>query len=450
MTASAPPGGSPPVALRGVTVISPPGPARRGCTVVVQGDRITAVRPDDQVRLEGRATVIDAAGRYVVPGLIDMHVHFDRNDGVNRVLAALLLAHGITTVLCMDGSAGVLRLRAAIESAQAIGPTLVSTGPIQNDSGLSDAAGRRRARDQRRRGFDAIKVYNDLSRAGFDGLCAEARDLGVPVVGHIVRSVGAQATLGSYQSLVAHAEEFVYTSFGFDLQSPDADERRKLRPDRLKRLAEAAGASGLALVATLQHFAAIRSQAAGIAAWMAQPEMSLLPSSVTRGWVPRRNSYARRFGQPHHLSRLDEAADFQRELVGAFHQAGVRVMAGTDALATGSVHGVSMHRELSLLSAAGLPHGRVLEAATSSAAAYLGQDRGRIEEGARGDLVLVPGDPTASLGGLAPVLGVVTGGRWLSSDAIWAEHAAALADCEARSAVGGHRYAPESAKGAAR
>ena len=423
---------SPPIVVRGVTVISPPRLLRRGFTVVVQGDRIMAVRPDDQVKLDGPVTVIDGCGRYLVPGLADMHVHFHRDDVVNRVLAALLLAHGITTVFCMKGFASVLRMRDAIESQQVIGPSILSTGSLQDDSSLTYSGGRRSARDQRRQGFDAIKVYNDLSREGFEGLCAEARKHGMPVVGHIVRSVGAEATLGSYQSLVAHAEEFVYTYFGFNLRAADERESGKLQLDRLQRLAERAKVSGLALVATLQNFFGIKSQAADIAAWMAQPEMLLLPTAATRGWQPRRNKYALSFSQPYHLRRLKEAADFQLLLVRAFHEAGVRVLAGTDALTTGSVHGVSLHRELSLLAAAGLPHQRVLEAATSSAAAYLGQDFGRIEEGARGDLVLVSGNPAQDVGHLMPVLGVVTRGRWLPSEVIWAEHAAALADC------GGH------------
>lgn len=419
-----------PVVLRGVTVISPPRPPRRGSTVIVEGDRITAVQPDDQVNLEGPATVIDGSGRYLVPGLADMHVHFHRDHAVNRVLAALLLAHGVTTTFCMAGSASVLRLRDAIESQRVIGPSILSTGPIQDDSSLTYCGGRRRARNQRRRGFDAIKVYSNLSREGFEGLCAEAQEHGMPVVGHIVRSVGAEATLGSYQSLVAHAEEFVYSYFGFNLRSADKREPGKLQLDRLQWLAEAAKASGLTLVATLQHFFGIRSQAADITTWMAQQEMSLLPGAVTRGWQPRRNRYASSFSQPYHLRRLKEAADFQLELVRAFHETGVRVLAGTDALATGSMHGVSLHRELSLLAAAGLSHRSVLEAATSSAAAYLGRDFGRIEEGARGDLVLISGDPTHDIGHLMRVIGVVTRGKWLPSWAIWAEHAAGLADCK--------------------
>jgi hypothetical protein len=424
----------PPVVIRDCAVVAPPAAPRRHATVIVHGDRISAVLPDSKAVVEGPATVVDGSGRYLIPGLVDMHVHFHRDDAVNKVIAALLLAHGVTTAFCMHGTASVLRLREAIGTHGVLGPSVLSTGPIQNDSGLTFALGRRRAADQRRRGLDAVKVYNELSREGFDGLCGAARELGMPVVGHIVRSVGAEATLGSYQSLIAHAEEFVYAYFGFSLQAADDREADKLRVSELPRLADAAAAADLTLVATLQHFSAIMGQAGDIRGWMSSPEMSLLPDAAIRKWVPGRNMYASRFDQPHHLRRLREAADFQSRLVREFHRAGVRVLAGTDALATGSVPGVSLHRELSLLADAGLPDAQVLEAATAGAAAYLGRDLGRIEAGAPADLVLLSDDPTRGISGTRSVTGVMTRGRWFAADTIWAEHAAALAECQGSAA----------------
>jgi imidazolonepropionase-like amidohydrolase len=413
--------------IRGVTVISPPHPPRRSVTVVTRGDRIASVGPHDGLAADGSATVIDGTGRYLVPGLVDTHVHFDpTNDAVNRVLAAVFLGHGITTVLCMHGSAAVLRLREAISSGQVMGPAVLSTGPAQNDSQLTFGHARRRVHDQRRRGFDAIKVYTRLSAEGFDGICSAARELGMPVVGHIVRSIGTIATLGSYQSMIAHAEEFVYDYFGFVLREPDDREAHKLRLDRLPHLAEMASTAGITLVATLQHFAAIRSQATDIGSWMAQPEMSLLPAAVTRRWQPPRNRYATDLSQPHQLRRLEEAANFQNALIRAFCSAGVPVLAGTDALAPGSAPGVSYHRELHLLAASGMPASKVLEAATADASAFLRRESGQITVGAPADLLLVPGDPTADVANLQPLIGVVAAGRWLPAEAIWAEHAAAL------------------------
>jgi cytosine/adenosine deaminase-related metal-dependent hydrolase len=420
-----------PLVIRGATIIAPPARPRPNHTVVVRGDRIAAVGPDERVHAQD-AVVVDGTGNYLVPGLADMHMHFHpHNDAVNQVIAPLLLGYGITTAYCMLGAAGVIRIREAIATGRVTGPTVFSTGPLQNDPRLSAALGRRRAKDQRRRGYDAIKVYNNLSREGFDGLCAAASDLGMPVFGHIVRSVGAEETIGSKQSVIAHAEEFVYTYFDFSLRAADDSERGKLRADRLPGLATRVQAEGMTLVATLQHFSAIMSQATDVAGWMARPEMSLLPTAITKDWQSARNTYARRFSQPYHHRRLGEAAQFQLELVRAFHSAGVPVLAGTDALATGSVHGVSLHRELNLLAAAGLPAAEVLECATAKAATLTGGDRGRIENGAAADMILVPKDPTADIRNLQPVLGVVAAGRWLPAEAIWAEHAAALARCEA-------------------
>jgi imidazolonepropionase-like amidohydrolase len=429
--------------IRGATIIAPPAAPRPDATVVIRDGRIaeittgpgTPASPGSPGSPAGDATVIDAAGQYLIPGLSDMHVHFHGDDRINRVLAALLLAHGVTSTLCMHGSASVLRLRAAIEAGQVPGPAITSAGPIQNDSELSFALGRRRARDQRRRGYDAIKVYNELSRPGFDGLCAAARELGMPVVGHIVRAVGSAGTLESGQSLIAHAEEFVYAHFGFDLRADDDGEAAKLDTAQLPRLAAAAQAAGLTLVATLQNFAAICGQAADAAAWLARPEMALMPAAITRRWRPGRNTYAARFNEPFHRRRLAEAMQFQSELVAAFHQAGVPVLTGTDALVAGSVHGASLHRELALLAAAGLPAADVLRAATSAAGDYLGTGTGRIEPGAPADLVLVSGDPSRDIAAARSVTGVAARGRWWPASDIWAEHATALAACPRQPAV---------------
>lgn len=413
-----------PLALGDVTVIDADGPVRPHQTIDFDGPTISTITPSTGPE----SGALPVASKYVIAGLTDAHVHFHRRDDLaNRAIALLLLSYGVTRVVCMHGGAAVRRLKADIDSGRAIGPRIMSTGPIQNDPGLTYANGRRRARDQARLGYGAVKVYNDLSVDGFRGLCDGARTSGIPVIGHVVRALDTMGTLASQQSTVVHAEEFVYTYFNYHLDEADDREDAKLDVSRLPELAERVSESGTEVIGTLQNFWAITNQANDAQAWFARSETELLPTVITRGWRPVTNVYAKRFNAPFHRRRLLAAAQFQQQLIGAFHTAGVRVLAGTDALVTGSVHGPSLHSELAYLRDSGLSPRAVLAAATSSSAALLREPlAGRVTVGADTDLVVLDDDPLSDIGNAARIAGVVVRGRWYSRDELRTLHAQAL------------------------
>lgn len=385
--------------------------------VHVERDRIRKVVRTGTMPIPRSARLIDGAGKFLIPGLIDAHVHFPaRSNRLSRDLALLYVVNGITSVYCMSGSRRILELRDEISRGVTLGPTIYSSSPIQNDPAITFEAGRGRVRRYGKAGYDSIKVYNLLTRGAFDGICFQAQRMKMPVIGHIVRSVGALETLTSYQSAVVHAEEFLYTHFDFSNRATDETEDRKLRRAELPRLAQLAAANGVLLVATLQTYRSIIGQFEDIEGWLARPEMRYLPRPIRDQWSPDRNRYAT---QPYVALRLRHGFAFQLELVAAFHAAGVPVLAGTDALVTGVAPGFTLREEVTNLTEAGLSKRDAILAATAAVGGLVG-DRlvGRLDQGCWADLLLLDGDPTLELENLGRIHGVMRRGQYLDRASI--------------------------------
>jgi hypothetical protein len=383
--------------------------------IATVGDSILSVLPAGAKSYPAESK-IDGKNKYLIAGLMDAHVHFERHGGgINDNLSWEYLRHGLTSVFCMSGSHAILDLRNKIAAGRLLGPRIYSTGPIQNDPKLDYRAARRRAQSQAAAGYNAVKVYNLLTDQAFNGFCDGAREAGIPVVGHIVRSVGAAATLESYQSAVVHAEEFVYTTFDFVLREVNNKENAKLKANRLPRLAETAARAGLTLVPTIQAFTAILGQARDVVAWCARPEMSSVPAPMLRQWQPGRNHYARDFNQPYHLDRLQRAYDFILLLVQSFAEAGVKIVAGTDAPIPGVVPGYTLVSELQDYAHCGMSNRSAIETATVRAAEMARDPRiGQITPGSYADLLMLGGNPLRDLEHLRRPAGVMARGDWVA------------------------------------
>src|SRR5690606_26498791 len=164
---------------------------------------------------------------------------------------------------------------------------------------------------------------------------------------------------------------------------------------------------------------AILGQTVDIDSVMARPGVARLPAGLYEAlWEPSVNRYAAQFTHPQHRTNMEVALEFQRRLVTAFHAAGVRLLAGTDAPVPGVLPGESLHDELRHFVDAGLSPCEALQTATIHVAQYLGRagDFGEITPGARADLLLLDADPHIDLDALARPRATMLGGRWRGSD----------------------------------
>jgi cytosine/adenosine deaminase-related metal-dependent hydrolase len=175
-------------------------------TVLVQDGRIVAIGPAQTVHLPANTQKINAAGKYLIPGLIDAHVHL-----YSTIEFPLYLANGVTTVFNLDGRPAHLLWRTQVANGELLGPTIFTAGPLFGRAHKPDEAVRL-VDQQADAGYDAVKIYNPVSKEEYPALIAEAKRRNLLLMGHIARDPGFEMTIRSGQS-IAHLDEFLYTYF---------------------------------------------------------------------------------------------------------------------------------------------------------------------------------------------------------------------------------------------
>ena len=374
-------------------------------TVATQGGRIVQIGDAGTVKIPPKAQRIDARGKYLIPGLADAHVHLQ-----SQVEFALYLANGVTTVFNLDGRPGHLLWRHQVAAGDVLGPTIFSTGPIfhqkrtpEEDVRLVDA--------QAAAGYDAIKVYNEVSKEEYPALISEARSKNLLLMGHVAREPGFEMTLQSGQS-IAHLEEIMYTYF--NPQHDDEFEHLVFDGSKIPVVTKMVKDSGIYVTATLDNFSRIVLEATDLDAFLKNPELHYVAPWTLLQFEPPNNRYKNRFG-PDKYAVLESLLAFQRKLLKSFSDAGVPLMAGTDATEVGPVAGFGLHHELQEFVNDGLTPYQALQTATINVAKYLRQSNefGTIETGKRADVVLLSANPLANIANTKSIEGVMVRGYWL-------------------------------------
>ena len=199
------------VAFTGVTVL-PMDRERRlaGQTVVVRDGRIVEMGPAGRVRVPAGATVVSGQGRFLMPGLAEMHAHVPPGSTTPQGIEDLMLlyvANGVTTIRGMLGAPYQLELRTRLEKGELLGPKFYAAAPSLNGNSAPDpATGGRLVREHRKAGYDLLKLHPGLSRATYDSIVAVARAVGITWAGHVSEAVGIDHTLATRQSTIDHLD----------------------------------------------------------------------------------------------------------------------------------------------------------------------------------------------------------------------------------------------------
>jgi imidazolonepropionase-like amidohydrolase len=251
-------------------------------TVLVRAGRIVALGTASRVLVPRGALRIDGRGKYVLPGLADMHVHFvdqptspqTLGPQIDRALAALNVAAGVTSALSLCGFVRDLAFRDSIAQGAILGPRLAVSDRCINDSTMSRAGGDSLARRDYAAGYDFLKVYSFLSREGFDGLADAARQVGMPIIGHIPVHVGLAGMLNARVADIAHVEELMYNApFRLDYGSA-ADDAVELDPSAIPAVVEALRAAGTYVTTTLVAYQAILDEAVDLDKYSPAPALT--------------------------------------------------------------------------------------------------------------------------------------------------------------------------------
>ena len=415
------------------------GSIAQGLTVVIKKGQITGVAKLGFVSPDHNIQIINANGKYMVPGLWDMHVHsaFVSPAWDEKVVYPLYIANGVTGARDMGGDPDVLESRRdRIESGALPGPHLVIAGPFlaaaksdKQTIAVNTPEEARQAVDAvKKRGFDFVKILS-VPRDSYFAIADEARKEKIPFVGHVPYSVSVREAVASGQSSIEHlsgvllacsSREGEFRAQGLAaLSSRDYAAYQKLGPQIMATYDPVkAGALFLQLAQsnTWQVPTLVWTQANSRVDdpdLLSDSRLKYVPASVRSQWDPAKllaNT------SPDELTALKAEAARDLELVQTMHGAGVQFMAGSDGPDPYVIPGFSLHDELEWLVKSGFTPLQALQSATFNPAQFLGkmEKYGVVEPGHVADLLLLDENPLADIRNTRKIFGVVVNGKYYS------------------------------------
>jgi imidazolonepropionase-like amidohydrolase len=438
-----------PIAFTGVSVVDVrSGAVQAGQTVVITGNRITDAGPSASVRVPAGAQVVAATGKYLIPGLWDMHVHVVAPSLADWAFP-LFIANGITGVRDLALSVdGLLRYRRATAAGTVLGPRILGGGVLVDGTphvypGITHvtttpAAARQIVDSLATRGVDFIKAYEMLQPEVFRAVAEQARARRLPLAGHLPLTVSAEEGVRAGMRSFEHLRniDFACSSKADSLRAvatamlaagqdrPGMPLRSSihsaLRPRALETYDEARCLALLALFAkegtwqTANLVLGLQGVFRHDTTARIQQWLRYLPDSLERSW--RRAGGAGRGANDFQVRR----AEWTLRLVRAMRDRGVGLLAGTDFPNPVMVPGVSLHEELALFVRAGLTPAEALRTATLNPALFFGMadSLGTIERGKLAELVLLDANPLEDIRHTTRISAVVRGGRYLDRAAL--------------------------------
>jgi hypothetical protein len=414
-------------------------------TVVIVGGVITEVGPASSVTVGAGATLIDGSGRYLMPGLAEMHAHVPPGDDPPREevedILFFYVANGITTIRGMLGSAYQIPLAEEIARGEVLGPHFYVGAPsINASSAPTPEAAERLIRDHAAAGYHLQKIHPGVSLETWDHMVEVAAEVDLTFGGHVPSDVGLVHAIETGMSTVDHLDGYV---------------QAVAAPGVVSQINAGAAISLEGLVAgvdearipeivqlTLDHDVFVVptmylwENLYGVTdpePFLSQPEMRYVSAAQRDAW--RRQAAPGPRGGP---AAVRAFLDVRNRILEDLADAGASIMMGTDSPQMFNVPGFALHREIAVMSEAGMTNQQILESGTVVVGRYvrehlgLDEDFGTVAPGQRADLVLLGSNPLDDLDHLTDRVGVLVGGRWVSRadidaglEAIAAKHAGA-------------------------
>ena len=436
------------LAISDVTVIDATGaPAKPNMTVIITGDRITEIAKTGDVAIPKNAQVIDGRGKFLIPGLWDMHVHTVFKS-LPETYFPMFIANGVTGVRDMAAPdwGFVKQLRKDIDEGRLLGPRLIAgqmvDGPMPVWPGLpisisDEVSARKAVASVKDSGVDFIKVYSLIPRRAYFALADEAKKLRVTFAGHVPLSVSAFEASDAGQKSIEHLEGIFLACSAVEPELRktledalrDAKDTEQMRASLVRALNE----TGFRSLETYsqEKAAALFARFAANGTWQAptlvvhraaafmddsnftnDPRLKYVRRDIRDQW---KNQDDFRLKNRTAETSARQRALFQKklELILAMHRAGVKMLAATDAVVWYVFPGFSLHDELELFVKAGLNPMEALQTATRNPAIYLGliDTVGTIEKGKKADLVLLEASPLENISNTKRITAVIVNGR---------------------------------------
>lgn len=407
-------------------------------TVIVKNGSITEIGPANKVKVPKDAVKIDGAGKYLVPGLVDMHTHLlsdgdEYPDSIAEDELKVMVANGVTTIRFMIGTPEQLILRAKAAKGEIVAPTIFSasphlTGREQGNNFVvkTEEEARDAVRKSKAAGYDFIKVTTFIPAAVYEAAIDEAAKQGIRVVGHADREYVTAPRAWKAKQQIEHLDGYMeqilrddapmkgsvsdlYMSNPKNWESIDFIDEAKI-PIVAKRSVAANPFSNPTQHFFKNTFALPRSEES----IRAQPDFRFYPKSVQDQWLNwyKRASVINQVS----LERKTKWIDARNKLIKAIHDAGGKIMAGSDTPEFLWLYGFAMHHELKALSETGIGNYAALAAGTRNPHEFLGtlNKAGTVEKGKRADLMLLNANPLEKITATDDRAGVMLKGKWYS------------------------------------
>lgn len=450
--ASAPRGSSPTVADLAITHVAvvdvERGRILADQTVAIKGDRIVTVAPALRTRVDSTTRLIDGTGKYLIPGLWDMHAHLGGSGNPLMLELPLFTAHGVTGLRVMGAPrdlptfARLRQLQTATGNGTLVGPRVLALASwaVNGEAGITDTLppffkartreeGRALAQYFKQNGFDFIKIYTNVSREGYLGLAEEARRLDLPFGGHEPTSLSAIELSNAGQRSIEHSRIFLFNCFaGADslqkglLRLSGTALRRRMVDGYDARVCgtvfQTFARNGTYITPT--HVTRRMDAFAGDDAFRNDERMKYIPGGQRMAWLADAGRMLA--SDPSDAGRRSYM-DFYRKglaLTNDAYRAGVPVILGTDAGDSFVFPGASVHDELGELVKAGLSPAEALRAATLTPARYFGRtaDFGTVQSARIADLVVLDANPLMDIANTQRIHAVIQGGRTFDRSAL--------------------------------
>jgi imidazolonepropionase-like amidohydrolase len=384
----------------------------RDQTVLVEQGRIRLLGSASEVTVPAGITTVDGSGKYLMPGLAEMHGHMPGGE-VEEMVMFLYVANGVTTVRGMLGQDGHMELRRKANAGEIVAPTLYMAGPsFSGGSVSSPEQAARKVRTQKEQGWDLLKIHPGLTVPEYDAMAITAHEVGLRFGGHVPADVGLEHAIEMGQETFDHLDGFIEYLNAFD----EPIDRGSL--DELVTMVKNAGSWVVPTLVLWDVGIIGRGDPQALANY---PEMRYWPRRNIPGVVEGVEGWIRRHAGAARQAQADpRAADLwannRLEVLKALSDAGAGILMGTDSPQIFSVPGFSLHREMQAMAEAGMSPYEILVSGTRAVGEYFRRSDtfGTVAVGRRADLILLNTNPLDDIANVTDRAGVMVRGRWFS------------------------------------
>lgn len=393
--------------------------------VVIDSGRIKSII-EALDNTDGYTTTIDGSGKYLMPGLAEMHAHIPQpptpQERIEDVLF-LYLSNGITTIRGMLGHPSHLELRKKAEDGELVSPRIFTSSPSLNGNSVQTAdEANTKVRHYAATGYDFLKIHPGIQRPVFDQLVATANEVGIPFAGHVPVDVGIRHALENKFATIDHVDGFLE---GLVPESANVKPNENgffgynftdlADTTKIYELVALAKANGVWIVPTQSLYTKWFAPA-DVDSLLALPEMKYMPKATLGNWRERKENAMVNFD----TKQWQQFIGIRKQLIKALSDDGHGMLLGSDAPQLFNVPGFSIHQEMADMADAGMSNLEILQSGTLNPAYFFGLEEqfGEVKTGLEADLVLVDGNPLEDLTALKQISGVMRQGKWYSKEQI--------------------------------